>query len=137
MRKLTMQEYGSPFAGKQGVRNIGGTICVSIANSVNARDVGDKARRSISLESSTDEFNASLLAHVRALFITEAGQERSTLNRLALCEFNAKKIELRDGGTAWVGVMCVAALDALDFADGSVVDCDVAKLEILFPLGKV
>ena len=33
--------------------------------------------------------------------------------------------------------MCVAALDALDFADSSIVDCDVVKLEILFPLGKV
>ena len=88
-----MQEYGSPFSGKQSVRDIGSTICVSIANSVNTGNVGDKTRGSVRLESSTDEFNTSLLANIRALLVREAGQERSALNGLSLCEFNPEEIE--------------------------------------------
>ena len=85
-----MQEYGSSFASEQSMGNIGGIVSVAITDSVDTRDIGDKSSRLVGLESSAIQRNTSLLTHVRALLVSEAGQERSALNRLALCELNAE-----------------------------------------------
>ncbi len=118
------------------MRDVGDVVGIRVADGVDAGDVGHEASGRVGGESAAVESHAHVGADARMLLVGETREEGRALHARAFREVDAEQIVF--GERRRLGVLvCAAVRKAHETRDCTVLDRDVAELEIRLPAGKL
>lgn len=125
-----MSKHCSPLTTVHGVRDISAVVTVGVTNTPHTIQASAQTRVGLGVNLATEHLETHLGGQARALLAGVVGDESVAVDGVTLGEVQAEDIML----TALGILVFLAVLDALDAADGAVVQTDVVGLDDLLPV---